>query len=67
MSKVWKVWCEYDIDADLLVFDEKETAEKWTRRALEELGEDFDELREARLVGFLPIQLITMGRLSQGD
>ena len=65
MTKVYKVYCEYDICQDNKVFGSKESAAKWMNEAWEELRatdpetcEPSDEAEELGLIGITEYEFV---------
>ena len=60
MSVVYKVWCEWDIGLEELVFDDPDVAERYAREAIAEMrDDDFDDLVRESLIGLDTIEVIT--------
>ena len=60
MSVVYKVWCEWDIGLEELVFDDEDVAERYAREAIAEMmDDDFDDLVRESLIGLDTIEVIT--------
>ena len=47
-----RIWCEYDICQDYVVFETEKLAENYARGELTELGEDFDQMKDNGLISF---------------
>lgn len=60
MSVVYRVWCEWDIGLEELVFDDPDVAERYAREAIAEMmDDDFDDLVRESLIGLDTIEVIT--------
>lgn len=60
MSVVYKVWCEWDIGLEELVFDDEDVAERYAREAIAEMmDDDFDDLVRESLIGLDTLEVIT--------
>lgn len=60
MSVVYKVWCEWDIGLEEVVFDDPDVAERYAREAIAEMmDDDFDDLVRESLIGLDTIEVIT--------
>ena len=60
MEVVYKVWCEWDIGLEEVVFDDPDVAERYAREAIAEMmDDDFDDLVRESLIGLDTIEVIT--------
>lgn len=51
MDCVYKVWCEWDIGLDYVVFMTREGAWEAATQGIEDIGEDVDQCKKDGLVG----------------
>lgn len=60
MEVVYKVWCEWDIGLEDVVFDDEDVAERYARAAIAVMmDDDFDDLVRESLIGLDTIEVIT--------
>jgi hypothetical protein len=60
MSVVYKVWCEWDIGLEDVVFDDEDVAERYARAAIAEMmDDDFEDLVRESLIGLDIIEVIS--------
>lgn len=62
MTKVYKVWCEWDWNQNEVVFDTKRAAELWVDKCIVDYGveESRPELEEEGLVSIEWVDLMTI-------
>lgn len=59
MNIVYRVWCEYDIGQEDVIFASEQVAVDWCKIACEECGLDYSELRESGLIDTEELQFVS--------
>ena len=60
MKTVIRIWCEWDIGNENIVFSDFDIARQWADQAIKDAGleESMEELEQDGLIGFKQVQLI---------
>ena len=60
MKTFIRLWCEYDLGQDDLIFDSQETAYRWIKHAFEIADFDFSfkEVEDACLISYETVTLV---------